>query len=158
VAILRRKAAAGVSAALLHFADACCAASVAVPPVWPAGKGPRDFGLDPRRAARGRPSARRDHPAAAGDPCTGRPDPGCCWRGARGRKGVWAAREHQRRTRQRRTRPDRGTGQEVAWHTAVIPPAGPGVRRSDSRGPAIRFARCWVLPPRGRYADATGRW
>src|SRR2546429_9602334 len=31
VAILRREAAAGVSAALLHFADACCAAGVAVP-------------------------------------------------------------------------------------------------------------------------------
>src|SRR6476646_1956176 len=91
VAILRRKAAAGVSAALLHFADACCAASVAVPPVWPAGKGPRDFGLDPRRAARGRPSARRDHPAAAGDPCTGRPDPGCCWPGRPRADGVWAA-------------------------------------------------------------------
>jgi len=46
--------------------------------------------------------------------------------------------EHQRRTRQRRTRPDRGTGQELAWHIAVIPPARPGVRRSGSRGPAIR--------------------
>src|SRR5229473_6083549 len=33
VTILRREAAAGVSAALLHFADACCAAGVAVPPV-----------------------------------------------------------------------------------------------------------------------------
>ena len=33
VAILRREAAAGVSAALLHFADACCAADVAIPPV-----------------------------------------------------------------------------------------------------------------------------
>jgi len=68
MAIVRRETEAGVSAALLHFADACCAAGVAVPPVWPAGKGPRDFGLDPRRAARGRPSARRDHPAAADDP------------------------------------------------------------------------------------------
>jgi len=37
MAILRRAAAAGVSAALLHFADACCAAGVAIPPVWPAG-------------------------------------------------------------------------------------------------------------------------
>jgi len=46
VAIVRRKAAPGVSAALLHLADACCAAGVAVPPVWPAGKGTRDFGLD----------------------------------------------------------------------------------------------------------------
>jgi hypothetical protein len=45
VTILRREAAAGVSAALLHFADACCAAGVAVPPVLPAGKEPRDFGL-----------------------------------------------------------------------------------------------------------------
>src|SRR5690349_7207612 len=46
MAILRSEAAAGVSAALLHFADACCAAGMAVPPVWPAGKVPRDFGLD----------------------------------------------------------------------------------------------------------------
>jgi hypothetical protein len=46
VAILRRKAAPGVSAALLHFADACCAAGVAVPPVVPTGKEPRNFGLD----------------------------------------------------------------------------------------------------------------
>src|SRR4029077_10231190 len=68
VAILRGKAAAGVSAALLHFADACCAAGVAIPPVSPAGKEPRNFGLDPRRAARGRPPARRYHPAAANDP------------------------------------------------------------------------------------------
>ncbi len=46
MAILRREAAAGVSAVLLHFADACCAAGVAVPPVLPAGKEPRNFGLD----------------------------------------------------------------------------------------------------------------
>src|SRR5216683_2447283 len=46
VAILRREAAAGVSAALLHFADACCAAGVAIPPVLPAGKEPRNFGLE----------------------------------------------------------------------------------------------------------------
>jgi hypothetical protein len=45
VTILRREAAAGVSAALLHIADACCPAGVAVPPVLPAGKEPRDFGL-----------------------------------------------------------------------------------------------------------------
>jgi hypothetical protein len=45
VTILRREAAAGVSAALLHFADACCAAGVAIPPVLPAGKEPRNFGL-----------------------------------------------------------------------------------------------------------------
>src|SRR5216684_2116507 len=45
-AILRREAAAGVSAALLHFADACCAVGVAIPPVSPAGKEPRNFGLD----------------------------------------------------------------------------------------------------------------
>jgi len=38
VTILRREAAAGVSAALLHLADACCPADVAVPPVLPAGK------------------------------------------------------------------------------------------------------------------------
>jgi len=68
MAIVRRKAAPGVSAALLHLADASCAARVAVPPVSPAGKEPRDFGLDPRRAARGRPPARRHHPAAADDP------------------------------------------------------------------------------------------
>jgi len=46
VATLRPEAAAGVSAALLHFADACCAAGVAIPPVLPAGKEPRNFGLD----------------------------------------------------------------------------------------------------------------
>src|SRR5260370_37020928 len=46
MAILRREAAAGVSAALLHFADARCAAGVAIPPVLPAGKEPRNFGLD----------------------------------------------------------------------------------------------------------------
>jgi hypothetical protein len=45
VTILRREAAAGVSAALLHIADACCPAGVAVPPAWPAGKEPRNFGL-----------------------------------------------------------------------------------------------------------------
>jgi hypothetical protein len=46
VTILRREDATGVSAALLHFADACCTANV---------------------AARGRSPARRDHPAAADD-------------------------------------------------------------------------------------------
>jgi hypothetical protein len=45
VTILRREAAAAVSAALLHFADACCAANVAIPPVLSAGKEPRNFGL-----------------------------------------------------------------------------------------------------------------
>jgi len=40
--ILQREPAAGLSAALLHFADACCAAGVAIPPT---GKEPRDFGL-----------------------------------------------------------------------------------------------------------------
>ena len=43
--MLRREAAAGVSAALLHIADARCPADVAVPPVLPAGKEPRNFGL-----------------------------------------------------------------------------------------------------------------
>jgi hypothetical protein len=71
-------------------------------------------------------------------PRTGRPDLGAADRGARGQMGPGRAREHQRRTRQRRTRPDRRTEQELAWHIAVIPPAGPGVRRSDSRGSAIR--------------------
>ena len=42
VTILRSGAAAGVSAALLHFADACCAAGVAISR---AGKEPRNFGL-----------------------------------------------------------------------------------------------------------------
>jgi hypothetical protein len=46
MAIVWREAAAGVSAALLHFADACCAAGVVVPPVLPAGKGLPNFGLD----------------------------------------------------------------------------------------------------------------
>jgi len=46
MAIVRRGAAGGVSAALLHFADACCAAGVVVPPVLPGGKGPRNFELD----------------------------------------------------------------------------------------------------------------
>jgi hypothetical protein len=45
VTILRCEAAAWVSAALLHFADACCAAGVAIPPVSLAGKEPRNFGL-----------------------------------------------------------------------------------------------------------------
>ena len=45
VTSLRREAAAGVSAALLHIADACCAANEAIPPVLPAGKEPRNFGL-----------------------------------------------------------------------------------------------------------------
>jgi hypothetical protein len=44
--ILRSKTAAWVSAALLHFADACCAAGMAIPPVLPAGKAPPNFGLD----------------------------------------------------------------------------------------------------------------
>ena len=64
VTILRREAAAGVSAALLHLADACCPADVAVPPVLPAGKEPRNFGLH-RVKPRGRPPAHRHHPAAA---------------------------------------------------------------------------------------------
>jgi len=34
MAILRSGAAAGVSAALLHFAEACCAAGVAIPRAW----------------------------------------------------------------------------------------------------------------------------
>jgi len=34
MAILRSKAAAAVSAALLHFAGACCAAGVAIPWAW----------------------------------------------------------------------------------------------------------------------------
>ena len=40
-------------------------------------------------------------------------------------EGGWAgrAREHQRRTRQRRTRPDRATEQELAGDVAVILPA-----------------------------------
>jgi len=45
VTILRREAAVGVSAALLHFAEACCAVGVALPPVSPAGKERRNFGL-----------------------------------------------------------------------------------------------------------------
>src|SRR5260370_24345587 len=45
--------AAGVSAALLHIADACCAAGVAIPPVSPAGKEPRNFAQRP--ADPGRP-------------------------------------------------------------------------------------------------------
>jgi hypothetical protein len=64
VTILRREAAAGVSAALLHLGDACCPADVAVPPVLPAGKEPRNFGLH-RVKPRGRPPAHRHHPAAA---------------------------------------------------------------------------------------------
>jgi hypothetical protein len=72
------------------------------------------------------------------DPAPGRPDLSAADRDARGRTGPGRAREHQRRTRQRRARPDRRTEQELAWQIAVIPPAGPGVRRSDSHGSAIR--------------------
>jgi len=43
---------------------ACCPADVAVPPVLPAGKEPRNFGLH-RVKPRGRPPAHRHHPAAA---------------------------------------------------------------------------------------------
>jgi hypothetical protein len=68
VAILRRKAAAGVSAALLHFADACCAAGVAIPPALPAGKEPRNFGLHRDKQLAGVRQRARDHPAAADDP------------------------------------------------------------------------------------------
>src|SRR5690242_1588944 len=78
MAIVRREAAAGVSAALLHFADACCAAGVAVPPVWPAGNAPRDFGLDRDKqlaVVRQRAEIMQLPPTT---PCTGRPDPGCC--------------------------------------------------------------------------------
>src|SRR5260370_28432879 len=42
VTILRREAADGVSAALLHFADACCAAGVAIPPARKERQGIRD--------------------------------------------------------------------------------------------------------------------
>src|SRR6476646_5654450 len=149
-AILRRKAAAGVSAALLHFADACCAAGVAVPPAWPGGKGPRDFGLDRDKQLAGVRQRAEIIQLPPTTPALADRTLGAADRGARRPTGFGRVREHQRRTRQRRTRSDRGTGQEFAWHTAVIPPAGPGVRRSASRGPAIRFARCWVLQPRPR--------
>ena len=91
MAIVRRKAAPGVSAALLHLADACCAAGVAVPPVWPAGKGPRDFGLDRDKqlaVVRRRAEIIQLPPAtpALADRTLGAAD-----RGARGRTGVWAA-------------------------------------------------------------------
>jgi hypothetical protein len=79
VTIVRREAAAGVSAALLHIADACCVANVAIPPVLPAGQEPRNFGLHLVKQLA-----------------------------------------------------------VVRQLTDIIPPAGPGVRRSDSRGSAIR--------------------
>jgi hypothetical protein len=46
MAIVRREAAAWVSAALLHFADARCAVGMAIPPVLPAAKEPDNFALD----------------------------------------------------------------------------------------------------------------
>src|SRR5258707_1671148 len=57
VTILRREAAAGVSAALLHIADACCAAGVAIPPVLPAGKELRNFGRLARKKTYVSPAA-----------------------------------------------------------------------------------------------------
>jgi len=119
---------------------------VAVPPVWPAGKGPRDFGLDRDKQLAGVCQRAEIIQLPSTTPALADRTLGAADRGARGRMGPGRVRELQRRTHQRRTRSDRGTGQELAWHTAVIPPAGPGGRRSDSRGPAI--ARCWVLPPR----------
>jgi len=58
MAIVRRKAAAGVSAALLHFAAACSAAGVAVPPVWPPGKGCVTLGQTAMSSSRASVSAR----------------------------------------------------------------------------------------------------
>src|SRR6266851_1454483 len=149
MATLRSKAAAGVSAALLHFADASCAAGVAVPPVWPAGKGPRDFGLDRDKQLAGVRQRAELIQLPPATPALADRTLGAADRGARGRIGPGRVREHQRRTRQRRTRPDRGTGQELAWHTAVIPPAGPGVRRSPgrlagSRSSRYRDWRSWI--------------
>jgi hypothetical protein len=112
------------------------------------GKGPRDFGLDRDQQLAGVRQRAEIIQLPPATPALADRTLGAADRGARGRIGPGRVREHQRRTRQRRTRPDRGTEQELAWHTAVIPPAGPGVRRSAARGPAIRFARCWVLPPR----------
>src|ERR1700751_3699393 len=67
MAIVRREAAAGVSVALLHFADACCAAGARHYRSCRPEKSRVTSG-SPRQAARGRPPARRDHPAAADDP------------------------------------------------------------------------------------------
>jgi len=49
VTILRREAAAGVSAALLHLADACCPAGVAIPPSCRPGKSRVTSGWRARR-------------------------------------------------------------------------------------------------------------
>jgi hypothetical protein len=83
VAILRREAAGRVSAALLHFADACCAAGLAIPPVVPTGKEPRNFGLERDKqlaVVRQRAEIIQLPPTTR----TGRPDLGAADRGARG--------------------------------------------------------------------------
>jgi hypothetical protein len=105
MSIVRREAAAGVSAALLHLADAYCAAGVAVPPVLPAGKEARNFALDRDKQLAGirqRAEIIQLPPAtpALADRTwvllTGAPE---------GRMGPGRAREHERRTRQRRRLP-----------------------------------------------------
>jgi hypothetical protein len=138
VAILRREATAGVSTALLHFADARCAAGVAVPPVWPAGKEPRNFGLDRDKQLAGvRQRAEIIQLPATTPPLadrtlvllTGAPEGRWAWAGMRTPTPNSSA-PHAPRSRR--------TEQELAWQIAVIPPAVAGVRRSDSRGSAIR--------------------
>ena len=137
VTILRREAAAGVSAALLHFADACCAAGRRYLRSRRPGKSHVTSGYTAISSSRSSASSPISS-SCRRRPRPDRPDLGAADRSARGQMGPGRTCEHQRRTRQRRTRPDRRTGQELAWHIAVIPPAGPGVRRSDSRGSAIR--------------------
>jgi hypothetical protein len=92
MAILRRAAAAGVSAALLHFADSCCAAGRQYRRSLPAGKEPRNFGLDrAKQLASVRQRAEIIQLPATTPPLAGRTwvlltgalEGGCAWAGTR---------------------------------------------------------------------------
>jgi hypothetical protein len=123
VTIVRREAAAGVSAALLHFADACCAAGMAVPPVLPAGKEPRNFALHRVKQL----AVVRQLTDIIQRPPATPPPAGRTWvLLTETPEGGWGLGGHA------------NTNAELAGQIAVIPPAGPGVRRSESRGSAIR--------------------
>ena len=63
--------------------------------------------------------------------------------------GPGRAREYPRRTRQRRTRPGRGTGQELAWRIAAI--------RHRARREAIGLPR-FGDPEDHRVVVAAARW
>jgi hypothetical protein len=92
-------------------------------PVLPAGKEPRNFGLHRVKqlaVVRQLTELIQLPPTTLHWPTRTRVLPTGAHEGEWGVGG-----QYPRRTRQHRTRPGRGTGQELAWRIAVIPPLGP---------------------------------